>query len=181
MVEININLWAQNWDDFHTFGAGFSPQHPKKKSFCLALRAITIENTIYHYFVVLCYNWREINRSIIAFPARCFFSHTKNGTQHEKHHGKSELRLKHFSKWNNKNLRKVIYQMISFYTSISCLWRLKDYSTTFRFRLRFNRMVNVRLPVSNDSEAFFLSASLAPDERNFNVCSPPSLRFLFMM
>jgi hypothetical protein len=74
--EKKMNLWVQNRDGFHTFGA-------EKKSFlgfCLtAFGQLLLETQFIIIFVKFSYNWREINRSIIA--SRSFFSHTENGTQ----------------------------------------------------------------------------------------------------
>lgn len=51
--------------------------------------------------------------------------------------------------------------------------KLKEY--TFRFKLNFNRMVN--------GYQFQMTRRLAfcGERKSFNICSPPSLRFLFMM
>lgn len=55
---------------------------------------------------------------------------------------------------------------------------IKRAYTTLRFKLDFNRTVNVRLPASNDSQAFLLLLATARERENFNA--PPSLRFLFV-
>jgi hypothetical protein len=94
-------------------------------AFCLALFEQLLSKKI-QFIVILvefCYNWREINRSIIALPKASFFTHQKwhsiKGSETKTSSLLWEISELRFQSEiiKKKNLRKVIYQMISFYTS----------------------------------------------------------------
>lgn len=82
-----LNLWARNWEMVFTHSEQMWPFVWR------VFGQLLLKTQFIIIFVVFCYNWREINRSIIA--RHFFFTHTKNGTQKASPGGEKDWKQNH--------------------------------------------------------------------------------------